>query len=186
MKKQKKGRLPKLVWLLLLVFLATLLTFPKWITIFYPEPHHEIVYEVANEYNVDPYLIFAIIRVESKYQPQAQSPVGARGLMQIMPETARWIAKENNIDNFNIEDLHDPNINIRFGSWYIANLFEEYQEIPIAIAAYNAGRGKVGSWLSEGVWTGNPEELENIPFPETREYVKNVLKSYRAYKAIYE
>ena len=186
MKNKQKSKLSKITWLLLLIFLATLLTFPKWITYFYPKPYEEIVYSAAEEHKLDPYLVFAIIRVESKYQPNARSSVGAIGLMQIMPDTAKWIALQKDLGDFDIEDLNDPDTNIRLGSYYIANLLQEYQEMPTAIAAYNAGRGKVASWISEGVWTGSVEELDDIPFPETREYVKNVLKSYAAYRAIYE
>ncbi len=185
MKNRKKNRLSAVVWLTILLFLAIVLTFPQWITIFYPQPHRDLVFATAQEHKIDPYLVFAIIRAESKYQTTAESPVGARGLMQIMPETAEWIAQQNNIEDFKLEELHDPEINIKFGSWYIANLMQEYQELPLAVAAYNAGRGKVGSWIEENIWDGNPEELEKIPFAETREYVRNVLKNYEAYRAIY-
>ncbi len=185
MKRHKKNRLSVVIWLTIIVFLAIVLTFPQWITMFYPEPHRDLVFEAADEHNIDPYLVFAIIRAESKYQTTAKSHVGARGLMQIMPETAEWIAQQNNIEEFNLEDLHDPEINIQFGSWYIANLMQEYKELPLVIAAYNAGRGKVGGWIKDKTWEGNPEELDKIPFPETRKYVENVLKNYAAYQAIY-
>ncbi len=186
MKKLFKGKLAGTVWLLILVFFIIILTFPKWISMFYPEPHQEIVFSAANEFDVDPYLVFAIIRVESKYQTAAKSPAGALGLMQIMPETAKWIATQNQIEDFNLEDLHDPETNIRFGSWYLANLMQEYNEIPLVIAAYNAGRGKVATWINDEIWSGDTKELENIPFKETRIYVENVLKSYAAYRAIYQ
>lgn len=185
MKRRKKNKLSIVIWLLIIAFLAIVLSFPQWIIIFYPEPHRDIVFTAADEHNIDPYLVFAIIRAESKYQTTAKSHVGARGLMQIMPETATWIAAQNHIEDFALEDLHDPGINIKFGSWYIANLMQEYEELPLAIAAYNAGRGTVKSWMEEGIWEGNPEELDKIPFPETRKYVENVLKNYTAYLAIY-
>ncbi len=186
MKRLFRSSLSKFTWFFILVFFVFILTFPKWITVFYPTPHQEIVCLTASEYDVDPYLVFALIRIESKYQTSAESTAGALGLMQIMPTTAAWIAEQNGIDDFILADLHNPEINIRFGSWYLANLMQEYHELPLVVAAYNAGRGKVTSWVNEEIWTGNPEELDKIPFAETRQYVKNVLKSYAAYKAIYE
>ena len=182
-----KNRYSMFLWIIILVFMALVISFPKWITVFYPLPEREIVMATASEFNVDPYLVFAIIRAESKYQTSAQSPVGARGLMQIMPETAYWIAAQMKMENFKEDDLHDPAVNIRLGCWYLKNLNSEFKgSIPLEVAAYNAGRGKVKQWLQEGKWDGNQRNMEGIPFPETRQYVKNVLKNYEAYKAIYD
>lgn len=186
MKRTTKSRVSICLWVAILVFLGVVISFPKWITVFYPLPNRDIVFSMAHEYNVDPYLVFAIIRAESKFQTTAQSRVGAKGLMQIMPETADWIAKQMNISNFNAEDLHNPEVNIRFGCWYIKDLNTEFKgNIPLQVAAYNAGRGKVSQWVQEGRWDGNPSNIEGIPFPETKQYVKNVLKNYQAYNAIY-
>jgi len=187
LKRKAKSRVSIFLWAAILIFLGGVISFPKWITVFYPLPHHDIVFSMANEYNVDPYLVFAIIRAESKFQNTAQSPVGARGLMQIMPETAEWIAKQMKIDDFKAEDLHNPEVNIRFGCWYIRDLNAEFKgNIPLQVAAYNAGRGKVSQWIQEGRWDGDPNNIEGIPFPETKQYVKNVLRNYQAYNAIYK
>ncbi len=186
-RKTKNNNFPIFLWITILLFLAVVLSFPKWITVFYPLPHQDLVFSTAREYKVDPYLVFAIIRAESKYQTAAQSSRGARGLMQIMPETAAWIAGQMGVTDFKTDDLHNPEINIRFGCWYIDSLQNEYPDnLPLTIAAYNAGRGKVQQWVAEGVWNGDPKNLGGIPFPETRQYVKNVLKNYEAYRAIYE
>ena len=175
------------LWVLILVFLAVVLTFPKWITVFYPLPHQDLVVLAAEENDVDPYLVFAIIRAESKYQTGAESSVGAKGLMQIMPETGAWIADQKGMEGFKTEDLHDPETNIAFGCWYLHNLKTEFQgNTALTIAAYNAGRGKVKEWAAKGIWNGDPHETDKIPFPETKQYVKNVLKNYEAYQAIYE
>ncbi|SHG82670.1 soluble lytic murein transglycosylase [Thermosyntropha lipolytica DSM 11003] len=187
MRRKKSSPLEVIIWISILVFLALVLTFPKWITFFYPKPHSEIVFAEAGKNNIDPYLVFAIMRTESKYQTAAESSAGARGLMQIMPDTAFWIAKQKGINNFDITSLYDPEVNIAFGCWYLADLSREYKgNLPLVIAAYNAGRGNVREWLNEGRWNGNLKELDKIPFPETRTYVRNVLKAYEAYKAIYE
>lgn len=187
MKKAIKNRVSRILWVAILIFLGGVISFPQWITIFYPLPHRDIVFAMADEYNVDPYLVFAIIRAESKFQNTAESPVGAKGLMQIMPETAQWIAKQLNVDSFKDDDLHKPEVNIRFGCWYIRDLNNEFEgNIPLQVAAYNAGRGKVTQWIQEGKWDGDPKNIEGIPFPETKQYVKNVLGNYKAYKAIYQ
>jgi len=181
-----KKRLSIMLWIAILVFLVIILTFPKWISMFYPRPHYDLVMEYSAEHSIDPYLVFSIIRAESKYQAQAESSAGARGLMQIMPETAWWIAEQQGITEFDTEELMDPELNISFGCWYIANLQREFDgQIPLVVAAYNAGRGKVREWVIEQQWDGNTEKLDNIPFEETRQYVSNVLKNYEAYQAIY-
>lgn len=182
-----RSRFSTILWVTILLFLAVVLSFPKWITVFYPLPHQELVFREAKEHNVDPYLVFAIIRAESKYQNAAESSVGAKGLMQIMPETANWIAEQNGIEDFTLQELHQPEVNIRFGCWYLHNLSAEFDgNVPLTVASYNAGRGKVQEWLVGGTWNGEPEDIDRIPFPETRQYTRNVLKNYEAYQAIYE
>jgi soluble lytic murein transglycosylase len=187
LKYRTKKNLTTVLWISIFLFLGLVVSFPKWITIFYPLPHRDIVFANAQEFNIDPYLVFAIIRAESKYQDAAQSPVGARGLMQIMPETGQWIANQMKIEGFKSDDLHDPEVNIHFGCWYINYLNTEFKgKIPLELAAYNAGKGKVKQWVQEGKWDGNPLHTEGIPFPETKQYVENVLKNYEAYKSIYD
>jgi len=183
-----KGRpiLSKWLWIAILIFIALLLTFPKWITYFYPQPHKEIVFTQAQEHGIDPYLVFAIIRAESKYEDAAESPVGAKGLMQIMPETAQWIAKQRGMGALEPDSLHDPQVNISLGCWYLADLSREFDgRLPLVIAAYNAGRGRVSEWQAAGVWDGQAETIDRIPFQETRNYVRNVLANYEAYQIIY-
>jgi soluble lytic murein transglycosylase len=183
-RNQKKIKL--ILWAIIFLFLVLIISFPKWITVFYPLPHQDIVFANAQEFNIDPYLVFAIIRAESKYQNAARSPVGARGLMQIMPETGQWIAEQLKIKDFEPEDLHDPEVNIRFGCWYINYLNSEFKgQIPLELAAYNAGKSKVKQWVRDGKWDGDSLHMEGIPFPETRQYVEKVLSNYEAYKSIY-
>ncbi|MDD4801554.1 MAG: lytic transglycosylase domain-containing protein [Syntrophomonas sp.] len=187
MTRKAKNKIPMFLWSIIFLFLVIVISFPKWIMIFYPLPHSDIVFSAAQEYNVDPYLVFAIIRAESKYQTAAESPVGAKGLMQIMPDTAQWIAGQIKVQGFKNDDLHKPEVNIRFGCWYLRNLSDEFKgNLPLMVASYNAGRGKVKQWIHEGQWDGNPDNLGSIPFAETRQYVKNVMQNYEAYKAIYD
>jgi soluble lytic murein transglycosylase len=187
LKSNKKRNWAGLLGIVILIVLGVAVSFPKWITFIYPLPHSEIVFAAAKEYKVDPYLVFAIIRAESKFETTAESSVGARGLMQIMPETAQWIAIQMDAENFTADDLHQPAVNIRMGCWYISDLEVEFKgNIPLEVAAYNAGRGKVSQWIKEGQWEGDPVNMAGIPFAETRQYVKNVLNNYAAYKAIYD
>ena len=182
----RKTRFPRILWISILIFLIVLITFPRWIGFFYPQPHRDLVLSAAYENNIDPYLVFAVIRAESKYQTGAQSSAGARGLMQIMPDTAKWIAEQQGIEDITPEKLHEPETNIRLGCWYLASLNKEFEgRMPLVIAAYNAGRGKTREWVIEQKWGGDPEKIDNIPYEETRLYVKNVLANYRAYRAIY-
>jgi len=187
LKKKRRRRFSFILWGAILLFIMTVLSFPQWITFFYPQPHRDTVILASYENQIDPYLVFAIIRAESKYQSQAESSAGARGLMQLMPDTAQWIADKKGIKDFEITQLHEPNLNINFGCWYLANLSQEFDgRIPMVIAAYNAGRGNVKEWIISEQWDGDPSKIESIPFPETRNYVKNVLKNYEAYRAIYQ
>ncbi|NLG33323.1 MAG: lytic transglycosylase domain-containing protein [Syntrophomonadaceae bacterium] len=187
MTRTLKKRLSAAIWVCILLFIGIIISFPHWIEFFYPQPHKDIVFSAAYENNIDPYLAFAIIRTESKYQVMAESSAGAKGLMQLMPDTARWIADQKNISDFDLKQLHDPEINISFGCWYLANLNREFDgRIPIVIAAYNAGQGNVREWILQEKWDGEVQTIDSIPFAETRSYVKNVLKSYQAYQAIYK
>lgn len=186
-RRSKKNRLSIFLWSAIALFLLVTAAFPRWITLFYPLPHREVVYSMAAQYDVDPFLVFAIIRAESKYQTWAESPAGAKGLMQIMPDTAAWIAGQMKIKDFKTEDLYDPELNIRMGCWYLSQLEKEFDDsLPLTVAAYNAGRGKVSNWVQSGQWQGSAQDLQDIPFPETRNYVKNVLSNYKAYHSIYD
>ncbi|WP_245598926.1 transglycosylase SLT domain-containing protein [Halotalea alkalilenta] len=131
---------------------------------------------------VDPYFLMGIARRESAFNQRAQSPVGARGLMQLMPDTARHLSSRRNIPYAGVESLEDPEVNVAFGSAYIRDMLDRYSNNRIAAAAaYNAGPGRVDRWLANG---NQPFDLfvESIPFRETREYVLAVL----AYRAIFE
>lgn len=176
-----------LLWFVLLLLLASLLVFPRWGRLFYPLPYQEVVLSYAQRYDLDPWLVFAVIRTESRFQHDAESEVGAKGLMQIMPSTGAWIAQRMEREGFEPDDLGDAETNIAYGCWYLNYLLDEYEgAVCPALAAYNAGSGRVGGWLAEGVWDGEADTLARIPYKETREYVRKVLHNYDAYKAIYE
>lgn len=135
---------------------------------------------------MDPHLVAAIIRTESRFYSRAQSQVGARGLMQIMPKTAFWIAEQMKIEDFDEEKLYDPLYNISIGIWYLAYLDKAFEgDWPKILAAYNAGENNVKKWINEKTWTGELQDIVQIPFAETREYIDKVIFAYQIYKNIY-
>lgn len=149
----------------------------------YPFPHKEIIYKYAQEYNVDPLLVAAIIRAESKFNSQAESKMGAKGLMQLMPETAAWAAKKMGMTDFTTQKLYETDTNIKIGCWYLANLSKEFKgNNLLVIAAYNGGRGNVKGWVKSEQWQGEKDKLEQIPFAETRTYVKTVMDNWEKYQ----
>lgn len=175
-------------WFLLLLILFLILVFnvERIGRHYYPFPYRELILHQAREHNLDPYLLAALIKTESNFRPDAESPKGARGLMQIMPDTGRWIAEQIGQEDFDPRLLTDPETNLRLGSWYLAHLYEEFDRDPILVlAAYNGGRGNVHAWLREARWTGEAGALEQIPFPETRQFVRKVLLNYRIYNLLY-
>ncbi len=151
----------------------------------YPlEYQNEIETEAANS-GTDPYLVAAIIWAESGFDPHAVSGGGARGLMQIMPDTGEWIAGKVGMDNFTPEDLFDPEVNIALGCWYLNYLSERFDGIvPVMLAAYNGGPNRVAQWL-EMVEYGANGELIAVPYPETEEYIKRVQSAYEIYQTYY-
>lgn len=171
------------VWLVLagLVFNSRIF----W-RLFFPLHYQPLLERYGNEYQVDPLLLAAVIRAESKYHPRARSAAGALGLMQIVPETGAWAAEKLGLAGFAADKLFDPETNIRIGAWYLRDLFDEFHgNIVLALAAYNSGRGNVRGWLAAQKERQGSFTIENIPFPETRTYVRKVLRNYHWYKRIY-
>ncbi len=174
----------------LLVFLVTYMVvqgiLPHLRRYAYPLPYYEYIAESAARHQVDPFLVAAIIKVESKFDPKAVSPRDARGLMQIMPATGVWAAGMMGLRDYTEDMLFDPMFNIEIGTWYLANLKKEFDgRLPLVIAAYNGGRGKVNAWMGEGVWDGTYENREGIPYTETRAFLQRVLDNYQEYRSIY-
>jgi soluble lytic murein transglycosylase len=152
----------------------------------YPLGNSSLVQQVAQSLTLAPHLLFALILEESRYQVQAVSPAGARGLMQVMPQTGRQIAKELKIRRFSPEQLFDPAVNIRMGSWYFSRMLEEFGgKVHLALAAYNAGPHMVRKWLAAAGSSTEDEFVENIPYPETRNYVIRVMGSAQVYRFLY-
>lgn len=158
---------------------------PDFWWIAYPQGVRDEVEPIAKESQVNPDLVTAVIREESNYDPAAVSPVGALGLMQLMPTTAQWVAKRINLESVSRDQLHSPSINIRLGAHYLAFLLDRFAGEPIsAVAAYNAGPDAVTRWKAIVPTEDRDEFLEAIPFQETRSFVKRVMRSYYEYQQL--
>ena len=147
----------------------------------YPLQYTSIINKYAEEYELAPELICAVIHAESRFNKDAVSYIGATGLMQIIDSTAYWIAHKMEISGFRYDDVLDPEVNIRFGCYYLNALESQYGDINTALCAYNAGSGNVDEWLSEPEYSDDGKTLKYIPFPETREYVKQITNTRRVY-----
>ena len=152
---------------------------------FYKIEYTEYVKKYANEYNVDEYLIYAIIKAESNFKQDAVSHREAKGLMQLMYSTAEEIAKKANVE-LNEQNILDPDVNINLGTKYISMLIQKYDNVNLALAAYNAGSGNVDGWIEKGTLKSDGSDIENVPFTETNNYVRKILRDYEIYKNIYE
>src|SRR3954464_8005795 len=149
-----------------------------------PLRHEDIIRQQSHAKGLDPALVAAVIYQESKFSDQT-SVAGARGLMQITPDTADFIAKQSGGIRFTLEDLATPQINIAYGTWYLRWLLDRYDgRTALAVAAYNAGFGHVDDWVRQA---GGPEAFDpkTIPYPETRNYVQQVLERRKDYARRY-
>jgi soluble lytic murein transglycosylase len=141
---------------------------PDWyLRLRYPVAYDHIVRSHARNYRLDPALLAAVIYQESKFRPDARSESGAIGLMQLLPETARGIALRTGGSEFRVQDLYDPELNVRYGSWYLRHLLDRYGSVEQALAAYNGGQGNVD---------------RGVRFAETEAYVERVLELQHIYR----
>lgn len=154
----------------------------------YPQKYSEYVYTYSEEYEVDPLLIFAIIKAESNFNPEATSHSNAIGLMQLMENTA--IEMSNRIEETKTitkEELYEPQNNIKLGIKYFSILLKQYDNnLGLALAAYNAGMGNVAEWIEKGIIREDGSNLENIPYQETNMYVRKILNNYQMYQKLYK
>jgi soluble lytic murein transglycosylase len=150
---------------------------PSWYyRLRYPLSYEEIVRGHARNYDLEPALLAAVIYQESKFDAEARSDAGAVGLMQLQPETAKGIALRTGGSKFRVDDLTNPEINVRYGSWYLRHLIDKYGDEELALAAFNAGQGNVDSWRRQG---------KGIAFAETRHYVDRVQELKAIYRDAY-
>jgi soluble lytic murein transglycosylase len=144
----------------------------------YPLEYEGAIREVSAAHDLEPTLVAAVVYTESRFRPEVRSHRGAYGLMQLLPQTAKFIRERSGIEG----DYRDPRVNLRMGTWYLSYLEDRYLgDERLVLAAYNSGEGQVDAWISEkGFDVG-----EDIPFQETREYVENVLEARQIYEELY-
>ena len=191
--KNNKGRLRKL---LLSLFLIAAVIFSGWkiwnsdavqMRFVYMWDYQQDIITYSEKNNIDPFLVAAIIKNESNFKHKAVSGVGAVGLMQIMPETGRWIAEQMGLENYKDSDLYQTKTNIRMGCWYVGELDHEFKHnMTLLMIAYNAGRGQTREWMQENNWTYDFNDAKAIPYPDTREYVTKVLQDRDKYYLLYK
>jgi len=152
----------------------------------YPVLVRESLIESSKQNGLDPILVASLIRQESNFNPRATSPVGARGLMQVMPPVGRVLARSKRIENYDDSLLWDPVVNIRLGTAHLSGLFRRTSNIERVLAAYNAGESRVSRWIQK-TGAGDPEVFtERIPFVETRDYVRSVIRNRAFYAILYQ
>lgn len=163
--------------------------------VFFKTPILKIIYPIgyidqidinSQRFNVDKYLVMGVISAESRFNQNAQSQKGAMGAMQVKEDTAKWCNDTFNL-GVDINNLYDPSVNITIGCAYLEYLIDMFDgDVKVALAAYNAGLGNVNKWLKDKKYSSDGKTLYNIPFEETENYVKKVLKRREIYKKLYE
>ena len=183
---KKEGFFISLISVLLFIifsFLVATYTIPliekKYI---YPLKYEEEIIKYSKEFSLDCYLVLAVINTESSFRESAVSEKGAKGLMQITNSTAKYIAKELKETDY---EIFSPDINIRFGCFYLRYLLNKFSVEKTALCAYNAGEGNVLAWLKNDKYSLDKNSLIEIPFKETKDYVRKIYKSYAKYKKLY-
>jgi soluble lytic murein transglycosylase len=148
----------------------------------YPRAYWETVREVSEKHDIDPFVVLSVIREESRFDAEVKSVAGARGLMQIMPGTAYRLDKNLKLGIHSASEIHNVRNNVSLGVYYLKSLFAEFEYLASVLAAYNAGEIVVRKWEQNGNYRSVDEFIEDIPYPETRNYVKKVITSYFQYK----
>ncbi len=191
--EKTKGKKNKVIIIALFLVLIVGLLGPigfgeKMMKIMYSKKYENLVVIYSEKYQVDSDLIFALIKAESNFNSSAVSGKGAKGLMQLMEETAKDVSKKTDLkiepDEIG-EKLLQADVNIELGTKYISILLEKYNNTAIALTAYNAGIGTVDNWIEKGVIKKDGEDIQNIPYKETNNYVRKILRDYKIYKKLY-
>ncbi|MBQ9659130.1 MAG: lytic transglycosylase domain-containing protein [Clostridia bacterium] len=186
-KKIMKARIAILAILISIIFIAIVYVSRSLIIkITYPEEFKEYVEKYAKEENIEKELIYALIKAESNFNENAVSNKNALGLMQLLESTANEVAATEVSDSKSLtkEQILEPEINIMLGTKYISTLIQKYDNIELALAAYNAGGGNVDKWIRDGILSEDGSNIENVPYKETNNYVRKILRDYKIYKEI--
>jgi len=180
--------------IILIILLATYFILFKYLKVqniilkkIYPIQYSEYVEEYSKENNIDPYMIYSIIKAESNFNPNVKSQSNAIGLMQLLETTAIEMSNITDENNITEKELYEPEINIKLGVLYYAYLVDRYKGNNIlALTAYNAGMGNLDEWISQGIIKSDGSDIENIPYKETNNYVRKILRDYQLYIKLYD
>ena len=152
----------------------------------YPLRYTELIDAACAEKQLDRALVYAVVRTESGFDPKAQSSVGARGLMQLMPDAFEWVhMRKGGGELPSLDLLYDPETNIEYGTTMLKILLDEFGSVNNALAAYHAGWGRVKEWLKNPAYAPDGEQVTNIPFDDTRAYVEKVGETMEIYRKLY-
>lgn len=172
--------LTSFLWLIILLFIAYC-----GLCILFPVRYADEIVKYSEKYDLEPGFVCAIINTESRFQTDAESHKGARGLMQLMPATIDWAVENMGIENFSYATIEEPDVNIDIGCWVLSYLSEQFDgNKELMAASYNAGIGNVKKWLGDTNYSADGEYLDNIPYAETANYVKKVMTYEKVYKII--
>lgn len=181
------SRIIKRIFRFIIFVLVMSLVVGLVISFVFPIGYKDYINKYSKQYDIDPFLVAAVINVESKFNKEAISQKDARGFMQIGPQTGEWAAGDLGISNYSRELLFEPEINIRIGIWYLNQLKQEFNnDINLVLAAYNAGSGNVNKWLENKDYSKDGINLSEIPFKETEDYLERVNFNYKIYSIIYK
>lgn len=181
---KRKSILPFLIISALILCIIKLPDFSR--EYIFPKHYSEYINKYSVLYNMDENLIYAVIKTESNFDPDAESDVGARGLMQLMEDAYEWV-------NYRMEDtreidysyMYEPEYNIEYGTYLLMLLYEEYGDTETALAAYHTGRGNVNKWLKDESLSSDGKTIDTIPSSATNHYVNKVMRAYDAYNNLY-
>ena len=186
--RKNRFSVKKLIAVLCVISILSVLGYKghyKIMRMMYPLKYEEYIEKYSAENNLDPALVFAVIKCESDFDSSAKSKIGAMGLMQITPETFSWLQSKTK-EKLKSSALYDPETSIKYGTLLLSRHISEFGDEKTALAAYHAGRGQVNHWLSDREVSKDGKTLDTIPFTDTRSYVGSVMKAQNTYKKLYK
>lgn len=186
--KKRRRALPAVlitIAVLAALIIAGAFGYKRFLEFTHPIKYEQLVEKYSRENGLDKFLVYAVIKTESGFDPAAKSNVGARGLMQIMSDTFDWVKYRLGEEETHYLDMYDPETNIRYGCWLLGYLYDEFGDVETAMAAYHAGRGQVNTWLADKSVSSDGVHLDHIPIADTAHYVRKIIRAMDTYKRLY-